>query len=248
MKSKMKNIKSMSKDDLLYYLIAASAAILIGWVFYDDLIFMVLLIFVIVPLKKFYNKYLEDKKSKELNTQFKDLLYSLNSSFLSGRDMRRALIEGEKAVIQIHKKNSILALDLKNINRKLGEEFGQEETVLSNFAHNTKNDDIISFFDSYFTIKISGGDLSKVVTKTVKVLIEKMEIEQDIKTGATKKLFEGRLLTVIPVGLLLVLKISNTGYLNILYETVEGKIVMSICLLIIVLSFLLTNKIMDIKI
>jgi tight adherence protein B len=122
-----------------------------------------------------------------------------------------------------------------------------EDIILKDFAVGSGSEDILNFFNAYLTAKESGGDIEKLINSSCKTLIDKIEIDNEIQTITAKKKFEGRILTVVPIIIIILMRASGSGYMDVLYESLAGRIVMTLALCILCLSFYLSSKIADIK-
>ncbi|MDR2457507.1 MAG: hypothetical protein LBD41_03395 [Clostridiales Family XIII bacterium] len=247
-KNKIKSKKNKKAIDIKYYLISAILFFSLGMIFYKNIILSLVFMLCIFPAKKYYDEFMKDKKRRELTLEFKDLLYSLSASFSSGRDMKASLLEGYENLKLIYPANAELVKNLEEINRKINEEHQMEDIILKDFAMKSENEDIINFFNAYLTAKESGGDIEKLINSSCKTLIDKIEIDNEIQTITAKKKFEGRILTIVPIILILIMQISGGGYIDILYAGLAGRIVMTLALFILCFSFYLSSKISDIKI
>ena len=68
-------------------------------------------------------------------------------------------------------------------------------------------------------------------------------MEQEISVQIAQKRFESKVLTVIPIAVIGLLKISSADYMEPLYHDV-GRMVMSISLLLLAMSMYWTKRIM----
>ena len=60
--------------------------------------------------------------------------------------------------------------------------------------------------------------------------------------------FEQKVLNVLPIGIILVLSITTWEYMQPVFTTTIGRIMMTICMAMIALSWLISSKIINIKI
>jgi tight adherence protein B len=243
-----KEYRLSKKEARGYFLVFMIGSVAMGWLFYKSLLAAIPLFIVSLAYKKHYERSLARNKQRELLGQFKDLLYSLGASFGSGRQMSKALLEAEKNLEITYGKKSLLLSELSLINRKISSELQREESVLEDFAKRTGLEDVIDFFNSYFICKESGGDMGKLINTAANSIIEKIELENEIEVLVSKKKFEARILTVVPVVLILFLQLSSSDYLSILYVTAMGRIVMTAALALMAFSYYLSSKITQIDV
>src|SRR5690606_37534284 len=99
----------------------------------------------------------------------------------------------------------------------------------------------------FATCKRTGGDLIDVLRKTSNMSGEKLEMEQEISVLVAQKRFEAKALSMIPFGIIAFLAWSSPDYMAPLY-TGMGRVVMTVALLLWGVCFVLTRRIMDIRI
>ena len=105
-----------------------------------------------------------------------------------------------------------------------------EEDLLVDFAARSKQEDIRNFVDVYRACRVTGGNMEKVIANASSVLMDKMTIEREIDALTSQKKFEGRLISVMPLLVVLFLNIFSPDYLAVMYETFEGRLIMTIAL------------------
>ena len=91
--------------------------------------------------------------------------------------------------------------------------------------------DIESFVDVYLSIRETGGDMEKVISKTADILTDKISIEKEIKAIISQKQVEAKIITAMPLVILAGLNITSSGYIDPLYETPAGRIIMTVSLI-----------------
>jgi tight adherence protein B len=215
----------------------------IGQIFYGNLVFSVVSGFLIFLTLDRYKKYLLKKKQRILRNQFGDLLYSFAASFATGRQLSSALQDAYVNLGYLYKPDSPMMLELKHMNRSFEDGKVGEETILLEFAERCGLDDIRNFVDVYLCCRAAGGDINQVVENASEILMAKMSIERDIKVMTSQKQFEGKIISSIPVLVILALNISTPGYLDNLYSTLHGRLIMTAALAGIATAYILTGKI-----
>lgn len=236
------------KEKLLYILSAAAVIYVTVFIFYRSHIISILFL----PLAFFYpgirTKEIINKRRCELNIQFKDMLYSLSSSLSAGKSVEKAFGEilNDLAILYPNPDTDILK-EVRYIIKKL--ELNETiETALSDFARRARLDDIDNFTDVFHTCKRAGGNLVQVIGNTTNIINDKIEIQQEIDTLLAERRMEQKILNILPVGLVLLLSISAADYIEPVFNTAAGKIVMSISLLLLAGAYLISRKIMNIKV
>lgn len=246
----MKNICKVviSKEKMKFIIICYLGVFVIVYLFYNS-IWLSLFSFSFYPLfKKPYIRYLERQRIRNLQNQFRDLLYSFSASFAAGRQMTEAIFEAKMTLEEMYPKDAPIVVELTIMTGQLKEAKETEERVLVEFASRCKIPDITTFVDVYVTCRSTGGNMERAVLRTVKVLLEKMEIQEEIRVMTSQKKLEGKIITSLPFLILVLLRVTSPSYLAVLYETFMGKLMMTGSLLLIYVAYILIEKITTIEV
>jgi tight adherence protein B len=231
-----------------YYVVACLCAAAVGMLFYHNVVAAALLACAAVPCKKYYRSYLAARRRLELSIQFKDLLASLSSSFVTGRQMTEALAEAEKNLSIMYDGDAPVMNELKLITLRLTAGRESEREVLFDFAARSASEDIEGFVDVYFTCLTTGGDTVKAVRRASELIMDKLTIRNEIATLTSQKRFEAKILAAMPPLILVFLQLSSPDYIAPLYGTAAGVLVMTMCLAVMGVAFYWSTKITDIEV
>lgn len=235
-----------TRERIKCFFVAGSAVAILLLLFYGKSLLCLMAIVLGIAAQIPYATYLGKKRRNFLKLQFRDLLYSLSASIGAGRHMKAALEEGVTNLEILYPKENILGGEISQIIAKIERSNHSEKELLTDFAQRSGIDDIRAFFRVYYIALGTGGNLTAVIRKAGDILLDKMVIERDIETYTAQKRFEGRLIMMMPIAMIFFLNMISPGYLAPMYETQAGRITMTVCLLVMFLSFRLTEKIMQI--
>lgn len=221
---------------------------MIGILFYNRII----LGFIFTPLSYYIvkerKKELLSKQKNELNTQFKDAIYAISSALNAGYSVEMSFKEAYRDLSLIYiNQNTPILKELEYIVRQIDVNI-PVENLLYDFANRSGVEDIENFADVFITCKKTGGDIIKVIRNTSRVIVEKIEIKREINIVISSKKFEQKIMCLIPFGIILYLWVSSPGFLDVMYNTLGGMITMTICLMVYLLSWVLSKKIMEIEV
>lgn len=222
--------KLNKKEKLFFFLVGYGVLFFMSYLFYKSLFLSFLVGFAAVIFKKQCCEYMNSRRKREIIMEFKDLLYSLSASIATGRYITEALIDSETSIKMIYGENCIMYKELVWMNRQINENHIAEENALMDFAQRSGIEDIRNFVEIYTICKCTGGNLQSVIASTSDTIMEKIKLQQEIKNMMLEKQFEGRIVGVIPIAIILFLNIASPSYLAPLYETFIGRIVMTVCL------------------
>lgn len=96
--------------------------------------------------------------------------------------------------------------------------------------------------------KKSGGDSVQIIRKAISNLCSKIEVEQDIQVGLAAKRLEFKIMSCVPLGILLYMRISFKEFMDVLYGNPLGVSIMTTCLCIYVVALIWGNKIVKVEV
>ncbi|MBK5245799.1 MAG: hypothetical protein JJE49_00845 [Peptostreptococcaceae bacterium] len=236
--------KLNKQEKLKYYSISLTAAFVLSYIFYSNIFISISLSPVFVyMMKKHYVFYLKNKRKEMVQNQFIELLQSLSASISAGRQMGEALEEGLYVMRSSYSSDSPLVIELEFMVKSIKESREEEEHLLKDFAKRVKVRDISSFVEVYAICKGTGGDMEKAIVKTSQIIMEKLSIEKEMRVLSAQKKFEGKLISIMPILVIIFLRMTSPSYLEPLYSTLAGKIIMSFCVIGMGYAYYLTEKI-----
>ncbi len=239
----------MSKQEKIRYtILGAGFLFFVGFLFFQNII--VAAVFSLGGL--FYPKYkirdLIKHRKKELNLQFKDVLYSLSSSLSAGRSLESSFkVALNDLRVLYPDENTYMRKELEYICRRI-EMNEPVERALLDFSNRAHLEDVKNFAEVVVICKRTGGNLVEVVKNTSNIISDKIEIEQEINVLLTKQKYEQRIINVMPIIFIALVKFGGGGYMDPLYSSPLGYILMFIALGILAAAYFVSAKIMDIKV
>jgi tight adherence protein B len=235
------------------YILYASVAIIffgvLGYIFYESVIGIVLIGSVGLLFPRFMKNNLREKRQEKLKMQFKEAIASLSSSLAAGRSIENSFKEVVDDLYLLYPDpNTYIIREFEIINRRV--ENGETiENAILNFSIRSDLEDIKNFANVFITCKRTGGNLVEVIRRTSDILSEKIDIQQEVSVMIASKRFESRIMSLAPIGMILLLKTTAPDYLAPLYSwETAGPIIMTICLAILVVSYWYGQRIMNIKV
>ena len=225
-----------------------AACLLIGEIFYGKAAFAALSPFVYIMARKPYSLYMARKRRLAIRDQFRDVLYSFSASFATGRHMREAMKEAIPYISDIHGPGSPMAIELKNMVILLESTGEGELTLWQDFGERSGLEDVMDFASVFRACRDTGGDLVGAASRAAEVISEKITLEAEIKTMAAQRKFEGRIIGIMPIIMIGFLRMTSPGYMDAMYKTSFGRIVMTLALFAMGFAIYLTEKITEIRV
>jgi tight adherence protein B len=236
------------KEKVKFFLLSGAGFAVLTFLFYQNLF----LFFLSLPAQWFllpvYRKHLSEKRRKEIKEQFRDVLYSISASVAAGRQMSGALQETAGNMRMIYGGQALIVQEIERMSKKINEYRESEEEVLRDFADRTDIEDISDFVDIYLTCRKTGGDLIRVLGKACEIITDKITIEKEIHTITAQKRFETKILTAIPILIILFLQFISPEYISVLYDGITGRLLMTAALAGIGASYYISTELTKIEV
>lgn len=218
------------KERVLFFGGGYLAAAGIVFLFYHSFPLSALCGFLVLRLKPYYTSLRAQQRRQRLHHQFKDMLYSLSASVTSGRQMPEALVEAADSLGAMYGPDEPIMAELTHMKRCILENNESDSDLLTDFAARSGCEDISNFVQVYIICRNTGGDLEKNISRTVSILTDKMNIEREIQSLTSQKRFEGRLIALMPLAMLVILNLLSPSYVIPLYDGLPGRLIMTGCL------------------
>lgn len=216
-----------AKEKKIFYCAGYGCIFVVVYLFYHSIILSAAAGFAVYFLKPYAESYLAEKRMNLLAVQFKDLLYSLSASVAAGRQMAEALVEAEQNLSIMYEEKEPIMKELRYMRINLVENKESDKVLLKDLAARTKNEDVNNFVQVYATCRSMGGDLEKIIGHTSEILADKMAIDREIKVITAQKKTEGRIISMMPLAMLLMMNLFSYSYIAPLYHSAGGRIIMT---------------------
>lgn len=220
----------------------------VGIVFFSSFILGLVLASASVFYPKYKTRELIKKRKSELNLQFRDALYSLSTALNAGISLENSFRVALKDLRVIyHDEDTYILKELLLICRRL-EINNSIELCLTDLAERSGLEDIHNFAETIVICKRCGGSLVEVIKNSSGIIREKIDICHEIELSLTKQKFEQKVLNIMPIIFIGLMKFGGSGYMDPLYSSVKGYLIMAAALIIIAGSWAVSQKILDIRV
>lgn len=186
------------------------------------------------------------KRKLTLRTQFLDMLEAMSVALRAGNPMMKALESARTDLLLVYEEDSDIVVELTAILNKFRSAIPLSE-AFGDWADRSGLDDIASFASVYQTIEGKSKRADEIVRETQRIIADKMTIEMEIETMMTAAKNEVNIMLAMPLVILVVIGYAGAGFMDALYTTAVGRIVATVGLLVFMGSFVMSRKILDIK-
>jgi len=242
-----KRYRLNSKELLICAILYSFLSATIAFLFYDS---KYAFLAGLLGMPVYISKKSKDKKAERLETlrlQFTDMIESLATVLTAGMSVENAFIETATEMRRLHGERADITLELEEIVRKNSVGIPLAE-AFNEFANRSEIGDIKDFAVIFTEALNSGGNIKEIISNTVRIIKEKVRIEDEIQAMLKGKLLEQKVMSVIPFLIMGYLRLSSSDFIKVLYHNIAGVTVMSICLAIYLVALILSGKIVKIKV
>jgi len=219
----------MNKTEyILFIFVYIASSLLVSLLFYRNIFFAPVTIPFFKRIKEYYADYQLERRKKKLLSEFKDFLFMISTSIGAGRSMKDAINESIPSLERIYGETSLLAPEMRDIYHRMEGSNEKDSDVLLDFAMRTGMEDVIDFVNIYSTCKSTGASLILALNKAASVIIDKMSIDNEIKELVKRKEYEGMVIFVMPVVVIIFMNLLARDYIDPLYMTFSGRVVMTV--------------------
>lgn len=201
--------------------------------------------FIVIMVKKALAE-LEEKERLKNEEEFIDGVVAMSFALQAGYSVENAMVQAGMEMENLHGR-SVMTREFQKAAVRAGRN-EKPETVLAQAGERLGIDDIKEFASVFECAKKTGGNLVEIIRRTADQMKEKHEINREIKTLISGKKFEQRILSAMPVLIILYLRFSAGEFIGAMYGNLPGVICMSFCALMYAVAVMWAGRITDIKI
>ncbi len=257
-------IYQMSRmEKILYTLIAFAVGAAVGYLFYGGLAKDIygnatsttyLLNIIISSLVGFgavklaiptITSSLKEKRTKELKSQFRDMLDSLATSLNSGKNVIDSFQSVEQDLQLQYEESAYILYELQVIMTGIQNNI-DIESLLLDFGRRSGVEDIESFANVFQICYRQGGNLKQVIRNTHSIINDKMEIESEIKTMVATNDMQQKIMVAVPILLVALIKFMSPEFAAN-FATTTGIISTTFAIIMFVTAYFVGKKILEIR-
>lgn len=236
-----------TREKIINIVIILLTVVVIGYLFYGNIIGALFLVPSVIPIYRQRRQKIIMKNRKEMERQLKDMLISVSDAMNTGYSIENAIKESYRDIVGMYGYNSAIGRELRLIISRLKLNVSIE-VVLQEFASRIEIEDALLFEEIFSVAKRTGGNMTEVIKNVTNNLVLKRSVQEDIDVAINEKRMEQKVMTIIPIFIIVYITIASPGFLDIMYETWMGRIIMTVFLIAYILAYLWSQKITSIEI
>lgn len=221
---------------------------LISYTFYKSLFIFLMLLpvgCILFPLSR--REHLKKQRLWRLTMEFREAIWIVSGYLGAGYSAENAFIKALPELRDMYGDDAWIVKEFKVLSKGVRLNKPLEE-MLGDFASRSATEDIRNFAEVFAIAKRSGGNMKEIIENTTNIIRDKTSVSEEIKNMTAAKRYEQSIMNLLPFGLIIFIDVTTDGFLDVMYEGILGRCVMTCCLGMIILSYMLSKKILDIKI
>ena len=230
--------------------VTAVYAVLSGvivWLFYSRPAVLI----TAIPIYPFYLKLIRKQRAearrKQIGFDFRSALNSLSVSLRAGRSVENAFIDAASELKVTIGEESCVTKEFGWIARQIRLSV-PIELLLSDFAGRSGVEDIENFTAVFTAAKRMGGDMAGILRSAAESIEGRIEVEREIEMTLAAKRMEQRVMTAMPCGIIVYMRLASPGFLDLMYTSALGALVMTGCLAAYAGAVYWSARIVDIEV
>ncbi len=224
----LKKYDFTQKENAIFIVSMICLGFTLSYLFYKNLLFAPLIFMFSKKIKEYVRDILIQRRRSAYLSQFKDFLFMASTAIGAGRSMKDAINESIPGLRNIYGDNSILATELSKAYVRMNTGGENDTDVLMDMAMASGLEDVYDFVTVYSICKTTGASLITALNKAASVIIDKMTIDKEINEIVKRKSEEGAVIFVMPYLVIFFLNIAAPDYIAPMYETVAGRMIMTL--------------------
>ena len=182
------------------------------------------------------------KRRRQLEAEFKDCILAVSANLRAGYAVENAFVEVIPDMQALYGENGLMCRELYHLRKGLGNNQPLEKLLLE-LGKRSKSPNLEEFAEVFSIAVQNGGNLPEIIQEAADMIGEKISLKQEIQVLISGRLFEQRIMSVIPFFLVCYVEIGNKGFFDVLYHNAAGVSIMTVCLVIYLAAQMLSQKI-----
>lgn len=183
-----------------------------------------------------------EKRRRQLEVEFRDCILAVSANLRAGYAAENAFLEAITDMQALYGEQGLMCKELYHMKKGFGNNKSLEQMLLE-LGVRSKSLNIQEFAEVFSIAVQNGGNLPEIIQEAADMIGEKISVEQEIRTAVSGRMFEKRIMSVIPFFLVCYVEMGNKGFFDVLYHNLTGVCVMTVCLAIYLAAQVLSRRI-----
>ena len=234
-------------ERLKYAALYAAADVLVCGLFFSSLLPAVVFLPGVFAFWKYMAGVLLQRREERMRGCFMTGMQFVGTALGAGNSIENAFREGEDALRRLYGTENEMTREFGYLRQQMMLNRPMEELILD-LGERSGVEEIRSFAQVFCAARRSGGDLPSIIRNTAQSIRQRIETMQEIETMLAGRRMEQRVMSVIPLLILLYIRMASPEFLAPLYHNIAGIVVMSIALAVYMLAVFWAGRIMNLRV
>lgn len=230
------------KEKLIYLIVSLAIVLFFSFFFYRSMIAAVFLWPLGILTYLSFQKEKGNKRKQRLEAEFKDCILSVAANLRAGYSVENAFEESIQDMQALYGEDGLMRGELLRMKKAVAHNAPLEDLLLE-LGVRSGCGNIQEFGEVFSIARRSGGRLPEIIQSTADLIGEKIVLQQEVQVVLSGKMFEQKIMNIIPFLLVGYIEISNRGFFDVLYHNLTGICIMSGCMLLYLAAFWLAKHI-----
>ena len=227
-------------------ILGAFLGLFICWLFYDRMFLVIFLIPFLFPWMRYQRKKKLQKQREYLRKEFREMMLLISNGLSVGYSMENAL-KMACAELKQQQQESLLVKELEMLTTSLKVNEPVDKRLLV-MAERIQLEELGQFAEIVSIVRKNGGNLIEIIGKSADHLNQTMQIKEEIDTMTAAKRMEKKVMSVMPYGILLYVRLATPDYFENLYGSIPGILLSTVSLLALAVANIWAERVVDIEI
>ncbi len=235
------DLKLTPGEWMAFTVLSVIVSAILGWLIFRVLLLAILAGVVGLLIPRFYLRWRQQRRIDAFNRNLASAIGQLANALRAGYSLLQAMDNLAREM------PPPISTEFERVVREMSLGLSLEE-ALNNMLERVPSDDLDMMVTAINIQAEVGGNLAEILDILAYTIRERVRIQGEIKVLTAQQMMAGYVLTALPIFLALVLFAMNREYMEVMYTTTCGWIMLSAAGFLIVSGFLAIRKIVQIEV
>lgn len=185
---------------------------------------------------------LAHRRAQVLRDHLQEALLSLATSLKAGQSLPHALQRCAADLRRLHPGGGPLIHELEVAAREVKLGTPVDEALLD-LRDRVPLEEVTALVEALVTTRRRGGNIVEVMGNVAHMVADRLAVEREIQVMTAQKRTEAAILAVIPLGIYLVVRVTNPAYLGVFHATRWGQVALGLIFLTVAGGYWMAQRI-----
>lgn len=211
------------------------------WLCYESLLAFPAGAAVALLLYRIWKQSARDRRKLEFEKQFSEFLSTLYSGLMAGYSMENGVRSAAGDMERMYGKENLIVRELRGIVKEMSLHVPAARLFIS-LGERSGSEDIRNLGEVLSIAEKAGGSPDQTLKVCYRTILERMDTRQEIAAVIAGKVFEQRIMSVVPAGIILYLRVSFGNFMDCLYGNAAGACIMTAALTVYMAAVVLGER------